>query len=53
MLRMLDQFTSVSHGESRNEAFLIMFNSFVVGWETEWFVYNTESDPTIEAGDVT
>ncbi|CAK9078447.1 unnamed protein product [Durusdinium trenchii] len=30
-------------------AFLIMFNSFVVGWETEWFVYNTESDPTIEA----
>ena len=26
-----------------------MFNSFVVGWETEWFVYNTAENPTIEA----
>ena len=29
-------------------AALIMFNSFVVGWETEWLVYNTTEHPTIQ-----
>lgn len=30
-------------------AFLILFNSFVVGWETEWSTYSTWTNPTIEA----
>ena len=30
------------------EAFLILFNSFVVGWETEWTTSNTQMNPTIK-----
>lgn len=30
-------------------AFLILFNSFVVGWETEWTTSNTQMNPTIKA----
>ena len=27
---------------------MILFNSFVVGWETEWSTYSTWTNPTIE-----
>ena len=35
-----------------SQAFVILFNSFVVGWEVEWDAANTQDNPVIQAADV-